>query len=214
MNQDTKILIAIPSMDMVAAGFASSLATLQKVGKTSISFVCSSLVYDSRNKLAMQALQNEVDYVMWFDSDMIFSPDTLVRLVKDIEEKDCDIVSGVYFRRSMPYTPVVFSKIQIEDGLCKHEDYKGELSGLVEVEGVGFGCCLMKSEIIFEMFSKFEDCFSPIGRVGEDLSFCWRARQLGYKVHVDFDVKCGHVGSLIITQDFYESIKRGKENET
>ena len=213
MNSDIKILIAVPSMDMVAAGFASSLATLTKVGKTSISFICSSLVYDSRNKLAMQAIQGEYDYIMWFDSDMIFKPDTMVRLLADIEEKGCDIVSGVYFRRSMPYTPVVFSKIDISEGICKHEDYKGKLDGLVEVEGVGFGCVLMKTEIIFQVFAKYTDCFSPIGRVGEDLSFCWRARQLGYKIHTDFDVKCGHVGSLIVTQDFFESI-RGAKNET
>ena len=210
MDKDIKILIAIPSMDMVAAGFASSLATLKKVGRCSISFICSSLVYDSRNKLAMQAIQGEYDYVMWFDSDMIFSPDTLERLLADIEEKGCDIASGVYFRRSMPYTPVVFSKIDIEDGICKHEDYTGDLNGLVEVEGVGFGCVLMKTETIFQVFAKFEDCFSPIGKVGEDLSFCWRARKLGYKIFVDFDVKCGHVGSLIITQDFFESIRGGK----
>lgn len=207
-----RILIGIPSMDTVAAGFASSLATLTKVGECMISFICSSLVYDSRNKIAMQALQTEADYVMWFDSDMVFNPDTLQRLLKDIEEKDCDIVSGLYFRRSIPFTPVLFSKIDINDKCeCKYENYEGELEGLVEVEGAGFGCCLMKSDVIFDVYSKYMDCFSPIGKVGEDLSFCWRARQCGYKIYADLDVKCGHVGNHVITQDFYTNFRRAKQ---
>jgi hypothetical protein len=80
---DKKILIAIPSMDYVASGFAGSLATLGKVGDCKISFICSSLVYDARNKLAAQAIELDTDYILWLDSDMTFKPDTLVRLLKD-----------------------------------------------------------------------------------------------------------------------------------
>lgn len=211
-----KILIAIPSMDFVAAGFAQSLATLNKIDYCAVSFVCGSLIYDARNKLAAQAVKLESDYIMWFDSDMIFQPDTMTRLLRDIEEKGCDMVSGLYFRRTKPYTPVVFEKLEVinDNEGAKFKDYTGELDGLREVEGVGFGCVLMKSDIVFEMFSKYGDCFAPIGKVGEDLSFCWRARELGYKVHVDFDVKCGHIGHQEITQSFFEAFQEYKEDES
>lgn len=211
-----KILIAIPSMDMVAAGFAQSLASLNKTDYCAVSFVCGSLIYDARNKLAAQAIKLEADYVMWFDSDMTFKPDTMLQLLKDIEQNECDIVSGLYCRRTRPYTPVAFSKfdIEAEDKTATFEDYKGELEGLHEVEGVGFGCVLMKSDVIFEMFSKYGDCFAPIGKAGEDLSFCWRARQLGYKMFLDADVKCGHIGYQEITQSFYEAFKENLEDES
>ena len=95
-----KILVCVPSMDMVAAGFAQSLAMLQKGGhETAIMFQVGSLIYDARNKLAKQALKMGADYTMWFDSDMIFQPDTMIRLL----EHDAPIVSGAYFRRSPPY---------------------------------------------------------------------------------------------------------------
>ena len=78
-----KILVCVPCMDMVAAGFAQSLAMLQKGGnETAIMFQCGSLVYDARNKLAKQAIEMGADWTMWFDSDMIFEPDTMVRLLK------------------------------------------------------------------------------------------------------------------------------------
>lgn len=207
----TKILIAIPSMDFVAAGFAASLATLRKVGETKISFICSSLVYDARNKLAAQAIQLDTDYILWLDSDMTFEPDTLVKLIKDIEEsKDkIDIVSGLYFRRSSPYTPVAFETFDVVDGEAKFEHYSGELTGLHEVGGVGFGCLLMSTQVVFDVFGKYGDCFSPIAKVGEDLSFLWRAAQLGYKTYLDCDVKCGHIGHVVVTEEIYKAVFDG-----
>ena len=82
-----KTLIAVPAMDYVAAGFAASLAMLQKDGEALVSFICGSLIYDARNKLAAQAIKLEADYIMWFDSDMTFQPDTMRRLFKTMEDK-------------------------------------------------------------------------------------------------------------------------------
>lgn len=204
-----KILIAVPTMDMVAAGFAQSLATLNKIGECSVAFQVGSLIYDSRNKLATTAISMEAEYVLWFDSDMIFEPDTLVKLMKDLDEGR-DIVSGLYFRRAAPYTPVAFSKLEINGDESVHEDYDGELTGIHEVGGVGFGCVLMKSEVLIDLFSRYGTCFSPIGGFGEDLSFCWRARESGYKIHLDTDVKCGHVGHILVTQDFHDAYRKEK----
>ena len=211
MTNDKKILIAIPSMDYVASGFAGSLATLAKVGECKISFICSSLIYDARNKLAAQAIESEADYILWLDSDMTFKPDTLIRLLKDIEDNNLDIVSALYFRRSHPYSPVAFSKFDFVDNQAVFENYTGELSGLHKVEGVGFGCLLMDAQVVFDVFGKYGDCFSPIAKVGEDLSFLWKARQLGYETYLDCDIKCGHVGHVVVSQGFYEAVSGGGE---
>lgn len=212
MNTDEmKILIAIPSMDYVASGFAQSLATLNKIGDCSVSFICGSLIYDARNKLAYQAIKMEADWVMWFDSDMVFEPNTMIRLLEDAKKLDADIVSGLYFRRSSPYTPVAFETLSFEGEEAKWIDYKGELTGIHKVGGTGFGCVLVSTQVIFECFGKYGTCFSPIGKVGEDLSFLWRAKQLGYDTYLDCDVKCGHVGHVIVTEGLYKAVHGGSE---
>ena len=94
-----KVLICVPCMGQVAALFAQSLALLQKKGhETAIDFKIGSLVYESRNKLAKEAIEMGADYTLWLDSDMAFPPDTLFKLL----EADKDIVRGLYFRRSPP----------------------------------------------------------------------------------------------------------------
>ena len=106
-----KVLIAVPCMDAVPAQFANSLAQLTSYGiedtEISIRFNLGSLIYSSRNQLASIALEDGADYVMWFDSDMVFNPATLLMLLKDIEE-GADFVTGVYYRRTAPFSPVIF----------------------------------------------------------------------------------------------------------
>lgn len=212
---EKRILIAVPSMDYVASGFAASLAMLQKTGNCMVSFICGSLIYDARNKLAGQALQLESTHVLWLDSDMVFKPDTLLKLVQTMDERNADIVSGLYFRRSAPYTPVAFSHIDIfEDNSSEHTDYTGELNGIHEVDAVGFGCVLMKTDVIAEVVAEFGMLFDPIGHFGEDLSFCWRAKKIGKKILLNTDIKCGHIGHITVNQSFFKAWQEGHPNES
>ena len=89
-----RTLIAVPCMDMVSARFAQSLATLKKVGECTVSFLIGSLVYDSRNRLTAYAVAMEADYILWLDSDMVFAPDFLQRMLTVC--KDNDIVISSY----------------------------------------------------------------------------------------------------------------------
>lgn len=213
-----KILIAVPCMDQVPAQFANSIATLTSYGiegvEISLRFNLGSLVYTSRNYLALMAMQEEADLIMWFDSDMVFNPDTLLRLLKDIDD-GADFVTGVYYRRTSPFTPTLFSKLDINEEGVAIWDQIEEVpdKGLFEVAGCGFGCVLMKTDIARDVFKKFGRLFSPIGEVGEDLSFCWRARECGYKLMCDPDIPLGHVAHTMVTKDFYKNYKKASEGK-
>ena len=208
-----KTLIAVPCMEQVAAGFAHSLATLEKSGECAVSLMVGSLVYDSRNKLAQAAIGYDADRVCWFDSDMIFTPDTLKRLNETMDNYNLDIVSGLYFRRTKPYTPVLFSKYEItEDGDAEWTDCLEYPNEPFEVAGCGFGCVLMKTDVLREMALEFGTWFSPFRNSGEDLSFCLRASELGKKIFADPSIKLGHVGQIVVTEQFY-SVTKGTKTD-
>lgn len=208
------ILIAVPSMDSVPAVFAQSLSMLQKVGNCAVAFQVGSLIYNSRNDLAQKALKMHADYVLWLDSDMMFEPNLLVKMMNTLKENNLDILSGVYYRRVKPFSPVLFSKLSIDEDtyFCEHENLNAYPEDkLFEVEGIGFGCVLMSTDVLLEVGIKYKDWFSPIGKVGEDLSFCWRARQMGYKIFVDPKIQLGHCSHNIITKSFYDAYLKQKE---
>lgn len=202
-----KILVCVPCMDMVASGFAQSLAMLQKGGhETAICFECGSLIYDARNKLAKTAITMGADYTMWFDSDMIFQPDTMVKLLEHKDE--AGIVSGVYFRRSPPYTPVAFDEMDIENRKWTDINLPDKPT---KVGGVGFGCVLVATDVLLSVADQFMTWFEPLKGFGEDLSFCWRARQCGYEILLDPKVTCGHVGHIVVNEQFYRAIGGAKD---
>ena len=207
-----KILIAIPCMDMVSARFAQSLATLRKVDTCVVSFLTGSLVYDARNKLAGYAIEMEADYILWLDSDMVFAPDTLEKMIGTMEQhKEVDILSGLYFRRGQPFTPVAFDKLEInQENECEYEDMQDVPEKLSEIAGCGFGCVLMRTDCLFDIASKYGGVwFTPLGNVGEDCSFCIRARNEGYKIFMDPSIELGHMAYAPVTRELYQALKEG-----
>ena len=205
-----KILIAVPCMDQLPAQFAHSLATLTSYGiedtQISIWFNLGSLIYISRDQIAKKALLDEADLVMWFDSDMVFNPDTLKKMLEHIDN-GADFVTGIYYRRTPPFSAVGFKTMELnEEGTAfTWEDLTEIPDEPFEVGACGFGCVLMKTEIFVSVFAKFGLMFTPIANCGEDIAFCWRARQCGYKIIADPSIKLGHVGHTIITEDFFKN---------
>lgn len=204
-----KTLIAIPCMDMVHTIFMKSLLGLDRVGDCRFSISCSSLVYDSRNNLAKQAVKEGFDRVLWLDSDMEFSPDLLKRLSADMDEGR-EMVSGLYFKRKAPVKPVVYKELgyyhskeldEVTPIAVPYEDYPRD--SIFPVAGVGFGGCLVSVDLLNRVGNEFGLPFSPIIGFGEDLSFCSRVTKLGVEIFCDSRVKMGHVGLGTITEQTY-----------
>lgn len=202
-----KILIAVPCMDQVPAMFAQSLARLKKVGDCVLSMKMGSLIYTSRNDLATQSIQMGADYVFWLDSDMVFEPDILIRMMDTLKKNNLDILTGLYFRRVPPYSPVLFDRLDIDGNVCQWSNFKELPEGLFEVGGCGFGCVLMKTDVFFDVQSRFGNMFAPIANNGEDIAFCWRARQCGYKIMCDPSIELGHCGYIVTGREFYQSFR-------
>ena len=203
-----KTLIAVPCMDMMPTGFVQSLIYLEKGGNVSVCFRANSLVYDSRNLLSLSAIEEGFDRVMWFDSDMMFTKDTMRILMEDMDKLDADMVTGVYFKRRPPYTPVIFDELD-EPGVSAdgkpiphvHEYADYPKDSIFPVKGCGFGCVLMKTSLLKEVWDNYGPAFSPYPWAGEDISFCHRVNLLGHTIWCDSNVSCGHIGTMVYTEN-------------
>ena len=204
-----RILIAVPCMDQVPVPFCQSLARLEKVGECVLAMKAGSLIYTSRNDLATIAIKIEADYVFWLDSDMVFKPDTLVRMVETLQKNKLDILTGLYFRRVQPFTPVLFDKLDMDmdSDVLDWSEFKDIPEELFEVGGCGFGCVLMDTGVFLDVQGKYGNMFAPMGNNGEDVAFCVRARGCGYKIYCDPSIICGHVGYSVIDDQFFKALK-------
>lgn len=170
------------------------------------------LIHEARGQIAASAIENKCDYLFFIDSDCVIPPDALKKLV----EHDKPIVAGMYFHKTAPFAPVVYTKN--EKGLydCVMEYPK---DSLFEVDGVGMGCCLIKTEALKRFARKGEgglECwaFEPIpaadgrpGITGEDFAFCKRAQEAGYGIYVDTGVQCKHQTVRYVDEEYWEKAK-------
>lgn len=205
-----KVFVAIPSLDTVPALFCQSLALLQRAGDTIVGFQVGSLVYNARNELARQAIKSEADWVLWLDSDMIFEPDLLKKMLKVCEENDIDFLTGLCFRRKPPYTPTLFDRLDKMEHGASYTTIMSVPEGRFKVGGCGFAGVLMSTDVLLSVAARFGGrMFDPLEGFGEDVSFCWRARQCGYEIWCDSDIELGHIGSMVITREFFEAYSEG-----
>jgi len=195
-----KILLGMPCVREIPTKTVISL--LQTVDKASVHpmIVEGSLIYDARDAIARYAVDNDYDYVLYVDSDMIFSSEDLKKLVSH----DADIVSGLYVTRRGENKNVCYKKIITR----RRFPYRAPdlivdpcTSGYAPVAACGFGFCLIKTSVVKCMLKRYKSLFEPKWGVGEDIAFCIRAKKCGYQVFTDRDVKLGHIGEIVYKGD-------------
>lgn len=183
-GKNKKLSILVPTRDMVHTHFAFSLSQLYKttseIMDTYLFFDSSSVLLNQREKLIEEAKIINSDYVLWLDSDMVFPSTTALRLL----EHNKDIVGCNYLKRSKPLKPVAYKNIGDWDSYLPLtvEDE------LMEVEGVGMGCLLMKTEIfknIQKPYFEFTYNEKTDDWMGEDFNLLKKLGQVGYKVYID-----------------------------
>ena len=211
-----KTLIAIPCVNTLPVGFVQSLLYLKKGDDVSVLFKPDSLIYDARNLISLTAIENHFDRVLWLDSDMMFQPDMLEILHKDMDEHHCHMVTGLYVKRHAPVEPVIYQTLEepkrTPDGhlakqIIAYNHYPKH--DLFQVAGCGFGCVLTSVQLLKEVWDRFGPAFTPFPWAGEDISFCHRVNQLGYPIYCDSNVTCGHIGEWVYTEDM---LKRGDDH--
>ena len=211
-----KTLIAIPCMDTIPVGFAESLIYLRKGQNVSVMFKPNSLVYDSRNLISLTAIENKFDRVMWFDSDMMFQPDTMEKLSCLMDKKDCDMATGLYFKRTLQTEPVLYKEIsepkrdstgRLARQIEAYTNYPKD--GVFRVAGCGFGCVMTTTQLLKDVWKFFGPAFTPYDWASEDISFCYRVGKLGYDIYCDSSISCGHIGTYVYTD---KDMKRGDGN--
>ena len=161
-------------------------------------------VVDSCNRL-FDALGPEEDWVAIMGDDHQFPPWILLKLLGLMYENDLDIVVPLCFKRDFPPTPVLYRYKDQPASVAEKYAYdptEGKAlvpidlndfpeGGLIEVDGAGSAGMVVRRRVI--------DAMEPpwfrlgVGHWGEDLDFCRRAQDLGFKIHADLDMPLGQI---------------------
>jgi len=193
-----KILIAIPTAKNIEPTTFKAIFDLEvpEGYETQFQYFYGYNVDQVRNLIASWIVNGDYDYLFAVDYDIAFPPDTLKKLLSH----DKDVVSGVYIQRFTD-RHVVELFDRNDHGGYNHipwEKIKGQ--GLVRIGACGFGCVLIKKQVMvdigypqFQYFSALDhkDTFS------EDLDFARKAAAKGFEMYADTSVICDHYGTHV-----------------
>jgi len=149
----------------------------------------------ARELIRNNAIKFGVDYLMCIDADNPPLPNTLHKLLSH----NSDIASALLYQRpreGIKCEPLVFQYKwpKPEDprlmdmwklGILDMKNISG-LSGVIEADATGFGCCLISRKVFKEI--PFRSSFYN----SEDTEFCHQARMRGFRLTVDLDLHVPH----------------------
>lgn len=168
-----------------------------------------------RNEAAKGALENECDYLMFIDDDVIIDIDSYGILKRTLEEQKADIVAGLTYIRSYPFAPMFFKKI-IQDGSLVGLNHYWEFEKDVQEDGT-VDCYAIGTSLALIRTSCYRDINPPYFVTGtnhtEDVYFCAEVKREKPESKFLVQTKCptGHllepmvvsIDSVKKLRDFY-----------
>jgi hypothetical protein len=208
-----KLVVGVPNTGHIDYRTVACLQhfTMPKGYQLSFSYMANSLVYTARETMAEFAIKCEATHLLFIDSDMTPPPDTIVKML----EAKKDIISGMIFKRAYPYQPCFYTECAVTQAkpeagrpvkfiphlMGPMEPETWPKDGVYEMQGVGTACTMIDVNV-FKGLEK--PWFFPLPDVGEDLSFCIKARKAGFKIWTHFGIDCGHISSFEVTKAVFE----------
>lgn len=195
-----KLLLGIPSGGAPAQPFLDSLAKLTlPPGITAIEHyvVRGNYVPAQRDLIVARALDRGADVLAMCDDDMVLPPDALVALhAALLHEPRCGLVGALYYSRD-GFRPMCVAGWDERNTTSAH--VPGFERTPVAVDGVGFGCVMIRMEALRKLAPPYfpanvyiEAAEARVRVCNEDYRFAARLRARGWTVLLHPGVRAGH----------------------
>ena len=158
------------------------------------------VIADSRNDLVRKFLKSGEEWLWMLDPDIQFPPETCVKLMGLADPDTAPIVAAAYWNDVADQRCLTWHA-QTEEGLRTFRRLP-EVDGGIVLGSCGMGCTLIHRRVLRKMQEVLSDdpwpwfghdlVDKPTGaeRAGEDVTFCIRARELGFRI-------VGHCGVTV-----------------
>lgn len=157
-------------------------------------------VAHARNQVVEQFLEQDDEWLLFVDDDMVLPRNTLKKLLS----YNVPVIAPICTMRQPPFPPVIYKRGVL--GIETIQDFPADKP--FTVDAVGTGVILLQRSVLERMSKPWFAWgdFDNIGRMGEDIYLSDRIKfDLQLPIWVDPTIKVGHAGSWVATvDDWYE----------
>jgi hypothetical protein len=177
------------------AAFWRSLIALERPPGTAVAQAASLDLPTNRNRLAA-CMHGE--WLFTLDDDLVLPPNTLMRLLKVLEQGEYDVVAAFSLRRDPPFDGLQYLSDPTVPPHCGPWVPDGR-RGVMEIAACGLGAVLIHKRV----FDALEQPYFRVGQIDpdhyqEDVEWCRRVREAGFRIAVDLDTPIGHTTPMAV----------------
>jgi len=192
------------------------------------------IVGKARNMIVDTAIPNDPDVLFFVDDDVLVPMHAHILIEQALQY---GIIGGIYVARGVPYTPQIFTLATEDEYKHRkmYWPFIEWPSEIFEVDAIGFGCVAIRADVFQRMKEFHEPKFqmaadavrkvlgdkSEIANVvqylspwfeflnakGEDLYFCERAAEAGFKVYANPMVTCYHIADIPLGLEHFKYLQ-------
>lgn len=144
-------------------------------------------VEHNRNSIVQRFLASDRDYLLQIDSDVVppLNPLNLVDLGLDVISAPCWIYQRKAFLNVYKFDEKHEFLLPLDPAMHK---------SVVEIDATGSGILLTSRKVLQAVKAPFERKYDENGieELGQDLYFCQKARDAGFKIHTHFSYISKH----------------------
>lgn len=123
------------------------------------------------------------DWLVMFDTDHVFDPDIVARLLNAATKYDLDVLSALYMHKNPPFGPVIYNFdgdniVPLGDWERPSDEY------LIDIGSAGAGTLFVRRRVFDRIKEELKEMpFDITHPYGEDHSFFLRLRKLGIQAY-------------------------------
>lgn len=158
-----------------------------------------------RNAIIESFLEQGQDWLVFFDSDIVWQPPQIEQLVESADPQTRPVVSGVYFSPLLDEVkPILYRWVDGQFQQLTKQDLDDAPDDLVQVDACGAGFLAIHRDLLLKMQNEFPPptpwfAEVPVNGIqcGEDLTFCARLAKMGVPVYANRAVTVGHIKQMM-----------------
>jgi hypothetical protein len=196
-----RILLGVASGGHPTEPFLAGLRGLKLPGDVAAlqrSVAVGNFVPAQRELIMNDAIDEMFDYLFFVDDDIALPERALEFLLQTAEaDPRVGVVGGLYYSRDS-VRPLTVADWHSEDTSSAHIPAFSSTDAVL-VDGIGFGCALLRVAVARELHAPYFPAHIYIERTArrarlcdEDYLYCERVRKAGYTVRLDGRVRCAH----------------------
>jgi len=197
------ILVLMPTSKFMEIPAVQALTALQaavymRKDSLTIAYANGFNAAKARVYLSHYAVQQKgFDYILWLDSDHIYSATAMYSMIEKMNANGLDMLSAKYYVRDANLQKQTAHGNFSPEGFKKFtEPIEGDI---IDCDVLGFGFLLMRPEFLNKMvetYAKDLFKFDLDQNSTEDVYFCRQAKKLGARICFDNQNKVGHLTTV------------------